>query len=107
MRRSASSRRRQTCLTQFASQGDTNALYVPSLTRCFCAVRVRSPAFPHESHTSESLPGADRRNKELLVTARTRRRIIFSILVVALTLPVESVLLQAVTTSDPTTAANQ
>lgn len=41
------------------------------------------------------------------MTKRTRRRLIFCALVVALTLPVESVLLQAVSTSDPTEAARQ
>jgi hypothetical protein len=39
------------------------------------------------------------------VTKRMRRRLIFCALVVALTLPVESVLLQAVTTTDPNAAA--
>ena len=41
------------------------------------------------------------------MTTRSRRRLIFCTLVVALTLPLESVLLQAVSTSDPQEAARQ
>ena len=41
------------------------------------------------------------------MTTRTRRRLIFCVLVAALTLPAESVLLQAVSTATPTDAALQ
>jgi len=49
-------------------------------------------------------PGKTPVKRSLSVTARTRRRIVVSLVVLALTLPVESVLLQAVSTDAKTAA---